>query len=106
MKLFDLIKKRKVQTTGEFKSLELTDEQFRRLLQVVTLGVKTIVRDDEKVEIGLLDIDQYIMSFANKFNCGDLVDYNAQFDYYDWNATLRNSTCSIINKYQDHINIY
>lgn len=106
MSLKNYINSRKVETTGVFKSLELTDEQYSRLVELVILGVRTLVRDDQKTEIGLQDIEQYILSFAKQFNATDLVKhelYDNNVSYYDWTDKLRISSNEILDYYKDHV---
>lgn len=106
MKLSDILKTRRVETTGVFKTLDLTDEQYRRLVLAVTLALRIVVRDDEKTEIGLQDIHQYILSYAKQFNSTDLITaetYEDYGDYYTWTDKLRISANDVLDYYKDHV---
>jgi len=101
MKLSDIKKKFSVKTTGEPKNLSLTDEQYRRLLLLMSLGQRTLVRSDEETEIGLADIEQHVQSFSEKFNSTDLVSYGIETDMYFDSESLYDKTSEIIDYYRD-----
>jgi len=88
------------------KTLELTDEQYRRLLLLIELGQCTLVRNHEAVEIGLADIEQYIMSFSMAFNAEDLVTYSKDMNAYFSSETLDKEVDNIIDYYDNHIFVF
>lgn len=92
-----------VKTTGELKTLELTEEQYRRLLLGLNLGLRTIVKDDDGIEIALVDIEQYILSFSKEFNSSNLSVYDPESGFYLNTKELKSKTEEIINYYNDHI---
>lgn len=100
MKVKKIIKKYKLQTIGEFKTLELTDEQYRRLLLLIHLGMSTIDSDGEELDIAMTDIEQYVQSFSNTFKANDLVTYDETNDFYFPSDELSANTNKIIEKYE------
>ena len=62
------------------KKLDLTDAQFRTLLQLVYLGnfMANATRDETIQEYD--DIEQYIYVNAEKFGCGEFVDVHDAVD--------------------------
>ncbi len=103
MELSDIKKMYTVKTTGELKTLELTEEQYRRLLLAINLGLRTIVKDDDGIEIALVDIEQYILSFSKEFNSSNLSVYDPESGFYLNTKELKSKTEELINYYNDHI---
>ncbi|HXD92640.1 MAG TPA: hypothetical protein VNX01_05465 [Bacteroidia bacterium] len=101
MKLSNIKKRFTVKTTGKSKNLSLTDEQYRRLLLLMSLGQQTLLRDDEETEIGLIDIEQHVQSFAGEFNSTDLVSYGIETDMFFGSHSLHNKTGEIIDYYKE-----
>ena len=104
MELSGIKKMFSFKTTGKLKSLDLTDEQYRRLLHIISLGHRTVVQ--ECSEVGLVDIEQYVQSFAGQFNSADLVEYFPEADIYLNSDSLNDKTDKIMDYYIEHIFTY
>ena len=82
----------------------MTDEQYRRLLHIISLGHRTLVEEEEKtVGVGLVDIEQYVQSFSGEFNSTDLVNYDIETGMYSHSIFLNGKTDKIIDYYKDHV---
>jgi hypothetical protein len=71
-----------VKTTGEFKNIELTDEQYVRLITLLKIGLRIVGVNKNDINVPLFDIDQYISSYAEQFNSGYLVELSDTFGLY------------------------
>jgi hypothetical protein len=78
----DLKAKLTVETTGEFKNLELTDEQYSRLLTLMKIGLRVVGSTNNNINVPMYDIDQYICSFSKQFNAEHLVELSDIFGIY------------------------
>ena len=90
-----------VKTTGKPMTLDLTEEQYRRLLTLLALGNSCFAKDTDKMGIGNIDIQQHIMSFYKKFNAADLVLYYDDIGMFSNSKTLRNKVHKLVDKYDE-----
>ena len=58
------------------KTISLTDEQYKDLMQLVYLGnfMANATRNNDEMITQFEDIEQYVYSFAQEFGCGEFVD--------------------------------
>lgn len=63
--------------------IKFTKQQYEDLVKLVYLGTWLInsIRTDDVVE-KYEDLEQYILSFANIFGCGKLIEYSAKSKSY------------------------
>ncbi|MBA3704572.1 MAG: hypothetical protein H0W84_01315 [Bacteroidetes bacterium] len=78
----DLGKKLRVKTKGKLKSLDLTDEQYQRLITLLKIGISVVCCDKKLINVPLIDINQYVTSFAKDFNAETLIRYEDAFGLY------------------------
>lgn len=103
MSIKNFTAKYKLKTTGEFKTIDLTTEQYRRLLLAVSLGLRTIVKDDNDHEANIIDIHQYLMSYAPAFDSKDSVEYDVENDWYFETPKHKETVKDIIDYYEEHV---
>jgi HJR/Mrr/RecB family endonuclease len=100
MKTTDPKKRFSVKKTGKRKNLSLTDEQYRRLLLLVSLGCYTILEEHEEPGAGLIDVEQHILSFSEVFNSTDLVSHHTDANIYLQSDSLMAKANEIIDYYR------
>ena len=81
------------------KNIELTDEQYRRLLTLINLAAPIASQDNEKINLDLRDIEQYISSHSSYFNSRDLVAYNEDTKFYHPSEILDEKVKSFLEHY-------
>lgn len=102
MELLDIKKMFSVETTGEFKTLELTDEQYKRLLLLINLGKGFIIEEFGETEKGLENIHQHILSFSKHFNATEEVTFDEKIAYFMTEKNLDEKTHVFINEYKEN----
>jgi hypothetical protein len=94
-------KKLTVETTGEFKNLSLTDEQYRRLITLLKVGIIAVCNHKDHVNVPLIDIDQYINSFSKDFNSQDLLQFREEYGMYTPTSAFASQVDFTIKLYGD-----
>jgi hypothetical protein len=106
MEIKDFKKRYEVKTYGELKKLELTDEQYKRLVYLMQLGIHTISEFNDEKGKGIQDIEQYIWSFSRQFNATELVDYEPVIDMYVPSETLKNENKELLAEHDQNIFLF
>ena len=97
----ELKNKLSVKTTGEFKNIELTDEQYERLITLLKIGISVAAVDGKYANTGLIDIDQYISSYARQFNADHLIALSETFKFYLCTDTLSSKIHILHGSFKD-----
>ena len=81
------------------KNIELTDEQYRRLLTLMHIALPIATQDNELENLELRDIEQYVSSYSSYFNSKDLVFYDEETKFYHASEILDEKVKSFSEPY-------
>jgi hypothetical protein len=82
-------------------NIELTEEQYKKLLDLVFLGrwMSTSMKEDNTNEYE--DIEQHILKYAEAFNAADYVEYDEKYGTFFTTGMLEEELDSIIEEYDE-----
>jgi hypothetical protein len=86
----------------ETKKIEFTNEQYRNLLKLVYMGhwMGNSHRDEPITELD--DIENYLYSFADTFNCTDLIDMDTKLNQHYPTLDFENEMDNYVQDYDEY----
>jgi len=86
----------------ESKKIDITREQFSRLLKLVYLGRWMVNSHRDEPDNSMEDIEQYLFSVAPGFGYDDLVDFDQTYKKFFPSSELEETMDPIIQEYDDY----
>ncbi|GGJ00207.1 hypothetical protein GCM10010885_06820 [Alicyclobacillus cellulosilyticus] len=83
--------------------LELSEEQFRRLVELVYLGnwMANAARDQSDRIVAYEELEQYILAHSRDFSAEDMVEYDEENDTYYVRQDVEDKLMRLVDEYED-----